>query len=166
MAKLTFLGQSVETIGSFPKVGDQAPDFKMVDQNLSDISLENFLGNKVILNIVPSIDTDVCAKQLKRFNQELSSLHNVILLLASMDLPFAHKRFCEAEDIRNATTLSDYRYHSLESYGVKLKDAPLNGLYARSVLVLDEQHRILHSEMVSEITNEPDYNAALHAISN
>lgn len=162
MASLTFKGTQITTSGNLPEVGQQAPDFNLVAKDLSSISLSAFSGKKVIFNIFPSIDTPVCALQLKQFNTLVSELSDTVLLFSSLDLPFAFNRFCAAENIENAITTSDYKNHSLaEAYGVKMESGPLAGLYARAVIILDENHQVIYSELVNEVTDEPDYNAAL-----
>lgn len=164
MAQITFKGNPIHTNGDFPQVGQSAGDFKLVGGDLSEISLANFAGKKIIFNIFPSVDTAVCALQLKSFSHKVAEMDDVVLLSASLDLPFALSRFCAAEGIENAVTTSDFRHHSLDSYGVKMQDGPLSGLYARAVLVLDEHHKIIHSELVSDVVNEPDYEAVLSII--
>lgn len=162
---ITFKGTAVATKGSFPAVGDQAPDFKLVNTDLSEVSLADFAGKKVIFNIFPSVDTGVCALQLKQFANIAADVDNAVLLFSSVDLPFAFARFCGAEGIENAVTASDFRYNSLaEAYGVKMTDGPLAGLYARGVVILDESHKVIYSELVSEITEEPNYDAAMAAL--
>ncbi|MET1255273.1 thiol peroxidase [Aliikangiella maris] len=166
MASLTFKNNPIETVGNFPEVGQKAPDFKLVKSDLSEISLSELAGKKVIFNIFPSIDTPVCAAQLKKFNEAVANIDNTVLLFASLDLPFAFARFCGAEGIENAVTTSDFRYRSLaESYGIQMKGGPLDGLYARAVLVLNENQEVIYSELVNEVTNEPDYDAALATVS-
>jgi len=165
MATINFKGNPVQTYGDFPKKGAYAPDFKMIKSDLSEVSLADLKGKKVIFNIFPSVDTAVCALQLKTFSQKAANLDDVVLLFASMDLPFALNRFCAAEGIKNAMTVSDFRFHSLaDKYGVKMTDGPLSGLYARATLVLDENHKVVYSELVSDIVNEPNYEAAMKAI--
>lgn len=165
MTSLTFKGNKIETVGSFPKVGELAPDFKLVQSDLSELSLSDLKGKKVIFNIFPSIDTPVCALQLKKFSQAASAIDDAVLLFASLDLPFAFSRFCGAEGITNAITASDYRSQSLEeSYGVKMQGGPLDGLYARAVLILNENHEVVYSELVQEVTDEPDYDKAIAAV--
>ena len=162
MSHLTFKNTPIELVGTFPKVGDKAPDFSLIDKNLRSITREDLTGKRVVLNIFPSVDTPVCAIQLKTFNQQLSGMKDVTLLFSSLDLPFAYSRFCAAEGIENAITASDYQQLSLaENYGVKMKNGPLAGLYARAVLILDEAHQIIYAELVSEVTDEPNYEAAL-----
>ena len=162
MASLTFKGTAITTTGQLPEVGQQAPNFSLVAKDLSSVSLASFQGKKVIFNIFPSIDTPVCALQLKQFNTLVSDLDNTALLFSSLDLPFAFNRFCAAENIENAITASDYRSQSLaQTYGVKMTNGPLEGLYARAVIILDENHQVIYSELVKEVTDEPNYDAAL-----
>lgn len=162
MASLTFKGTSINTSGNLPVVGQAAPDFSLVTKELSEVSLKDFAGKKVIFNIFPSIDTPVCALQLKKFNEMVSGIENTVLLFSSMDLPFAFGRFCAAENIENAITTSDFRHRSLaDAYGVQMTDGPLEGLYGRAVVILDESHNVIYSELVSEVTEEPNYEAAM-----
>jgi len=165
MAQITFKGAPVNTSGSLPEVGTAAPDFALVGTDLSTVSLENFAGRKVIINFFPSVDTGVCALQLKTFSQRAASHDNVALLFISLDLPFAFGRFCGAEGIENAVTASDFRSGSVANdYGVEMLDGPLSGLYARATLVLDADHKVTYAELVPEITQEPNYDAAMAAI--
>lgn len=164
MAQLTFKKQPVQSMGELPNVGSLAPDFNLVATDLSEIHLSDFAGKKIIFNIFPSVDTGVCALQLKTFNQKVTALDNTVLLFASLDLPFAYSRFCAAEGVKNAITASDFRHKSLENYGVLLKGGPLDGLYARAVLILDEDHKVIYRQLVEEITDEPDYDAALSVL--
>lgn len=165
MTALTFKNNPINTLGTFPSVGDPAPDFKLVASDLSEISLDDFQGKKVIFNIFPSVDTPVCALQLSKFNEQVAGMENTVLLFASLDLPFAYSRFCSAENIKNAVTASDYRYRTLgEGYGITMQGGPLDGLYARAVLILNEKHEVIYTELVSEVTDEPDYDAALAAL--
>lgn len=165
MASVTFKGTPVSLKGTFPQVGEQAPVLSLVKNDLSTITLDELSGKKIVLNIFPSVDTSVCALQLKNFNQKVAGLENTVLLSASLDLPFALGRFCGAEGIADAITGSDFRSHSLaENYGVEMTDGPLAGLYARAVLILDEPHKVIYTELVSEITEEPDYDKAIAAI--
>jgi thiol peroxidase len=162
MANTKFKGNPIQTEGAFPQVGDQAPDFQLIKADLSEAKLSDFAGKKVIFNIFPSVDTAVCALQLKTFSQKAASMDDVVLLFASMDLPFALNRFCAAEGIANAVTTSDFRFHSLaKNYGVKMTNGPLNGLYARATLVINESGKVVYSELVDDVVNEPDYDAAL-----
>ncbi|MEM0911048.1 MAG: thiol peroxidase [Pseudomonadota bacterium] len=165
MGSVTFKHNPIETIGDFPHVGDKAADFKLVTSDLSEFSLADVGEKRLIFNIFPSVDTPVCAMQLKKFSQLAAELDNTLLLFASLDLPFAFSRFCAAEGIKNAITSSDYRHRSLaNNYGVQMEGGPLEGLYARAVIVLDEEQAVLHSELVQEVTDEPDYEAAIMAI--
>ena len=164
MTTITFKGSPIQTNGDFPKVGDTAPNFKLVAGDLSEVTLDKFKGKRVVFNIFPSVDTAVCALQLKAFSQQLAGKDDLVLLTASLDLPFALNRFCGSEGIKNAVTTSDFRYRSLEDYGVTMTNGPLSGLHARAVLVLDEQHTIIYSELVKEVTEEPNYDAAMAVI--
>lgn len=165
MATVKFKGGDIKTNGDFPKAGEKAPDFSLVGSDLSTIDLSTLEGKKVVLNIFPSVDTDVCATQLRTFTTKLSERDDIALVFASMDLPFAFNRFCAAENISNAITASDFRDQSLaKNYGVRMEEGPVAGLYARAVLVLDENHNISHAELVNEVTEEPDYEAAIAAL--
>jgi thiol peroxidase len=164
MATITLKGNAVHTSGELPKIGAQAPDWKLVRGDLSEASLSTFSGKKKVLNIFPSIDTGTCATSVRKFNQEAAKLSNVAVLNISMDLPFAQKRFCGAEGITSAETLSAFRSTFANDYGLKIIDGPLAGLCSRAVIVLDETNRILHTEQVPEIVNEPNYEAALRVL--
>lgn len=165
MASLTFAGTPITTAGTFPTVGQPAPEFNLIQSDLSHITLADLKGQKVVFNIFPSIDTPVCALQLKTFTRLVSEVENTALVFASLDLPFAFGRFCATENVENAITASDYRHHSLaDNYGVKMNDGPLAGLYARAVLVLDESHQVVYSELVEEVKNEPNYDQAITAL--
>lgn len=165
MATINFKGNPIHTEGDFPQVGDQAPDFQLIKADLSEAKLSDFSGKKVIFNIFPSVDTAVCALQLKTFSQKVAAMNDVVLLFASMDLPFALNRFCAAEGVDNAVTTSDFRFHSLaKNYGVKMTDGPLNGLYARATLVINESGEVVYSELVDDVVNEPNYDAAMAAL--
>lgn len=164
MAEITLQGNAIHTSGELPARGDQAPDFRLTTRELKDLGLNDFQGRKV-LNIFPSIDTPTCASSVRQFNQRASRFEGVSLLMISADLPFAHNRFCEAEGIDSVTTLSTLRDHGFaENYGLLMEDGPLAGLTARAIVVLDEDNRILHTELVPEIADEPDYEAALEAV--
>jgi thioredoxin-dependent peroxiredoxin len=165
MTTVTLKGTPVTLQGPLPEVGSPAPEFTVVKTDLSEQRLSDLKGKKVVLNIFPSIDTAVCALQLKTFSQRLGNREDVAAVFVSMDLPFAHSRFCGAEGISNAITGSDFRYRSLgQRYGVGIKDGPLAGLYARATLVIDENGIVRHAELVKEVTEEPDYDAALTAL--
>lgn len=161
---VTLAGEPVTVGGDFPRPGDKAPSFMLVDKDLNDVSLSNFFGKRKILNIVPSLDTPVCQASARTFNAEAATLPNTVVLVISADLPFAQARFCGAEGLDNVITLSTMRgrdFHKL--YGVMIMDPPLSGLLARAVIVLDENDRVVYSQMVPEITHEPNYDAALAA---
>lgn len=164
MAQVTFKGSPVQTIGDLPAVGSDAPGFTLVKQDLSEVSLSDFSGKKLVLNIFPSIDTPVCALSVKAFNQSAASLENTAVLCVSVDLPFAQARFCGAEGIENVTTASAFRANFGDHYGVTIKDGPLAGLFARAVVVIDESGKVIYTELVPEIAQEPDYEAALAAL--
>lgn len=165
MAQITLKGNPINTNGDLPKAGSPAPDFKLTAVDLSSKSLKDFAGKRKILNIFPSIDTPTCALSVRQFNQRAAALGNAVVLCISADLPFAQKRFCGAEGIANVVTLSMMhdRHFGLD-YGVLIQDGPLTSLTARSVVVLDQDNKVLHTELVSEIANEPDYEAALKAL--
>lgn len=162
MSTVTLEGDPINVGGYFPKVGETARSFMLVDKDLKDVSLSNFAGKRKVLSIVPSIDTPVCATSTRVFNQEASELPNTAVLVISADLPFAQARFCGAEGLENVTMLSTMRGRDFhKDYGVMITDPPLSGLMARAVIVLDEEDRVLYAELVPEITQEPDYDAAL-----
>lgn len=152
--------------GQFPKMGDMAPDFYLVQDDLSEFSLKDGKGHYLILNIFPSLDTGVCATTVRRFNQLASSLPGALVLCISKDLPFAQHRFCTTEGIENIIPLSDFRYTSRfgEEYGVLIANGPMQGLLARAVVVIDPEGKVVYSELVNEVTHEPHYEAALKAV--
>lgn len=165
MAAITLGGNPIHTNGELPNVGSVAPAFTLTGSDLKDVSLADFAGQKLVLNIFPSIDTSVCAASVRRFNQEAAALQNTKVLNVSRDLPFAHKRFCAAEGIDQVLSLAEYKNHNFgNAYGVAIADSAFAGLLARAVLVLNEQGHVLHSELVPEIGQEPDYAAALTAL--
>lgn len=162
MAKITLKGNPVTTVGDLPKVGAAAPAFSLVKQDLSTVSLKDFAGKRVVLNIFPSIDTPTCAVSVRKFNQEAAKLADTVVLCISKDLPFAQKRFCGAEGIEKVTTLSDFRSANFgKDYGIAITDGPLAGLLARAVVVVDKTGKVAHTELVGEIANEPNYQQAL-----
>lgn len=164
MATIKLGGNPIHTVGELPKKGDKAPDFKLTRSDLKDVSLEDYAGKKKILNILPSLDTGVCAASTRRFNVEAAKLGNTVILTISNDLPFAQKRFCEAEGIKEVVALSELRTRDFgEAYGVRIADGPMAGLMSRAVLVLDENNVVVHAEQVPEIAQEPDYASALAA---
>ena len=162
---VTLGGNPLQVDGSFPQPGETAPAFTLVGKDLADVPLSSFAGRRKILNVFPSIDTPTCATSVRKFNERASGLDNTVVLCISADLPFAQSRFCGAEGLDRVMTLSTLRGRRfLEYYGVALSNGPLSGLAARAVLVLDTDDRVLHSQLVPEIKNEPDYEAALRAL--
>lgn len=165
MSNVTFQGNPVSVSGTFPAVGTKAPAFTLCSADLSDVTLSDLKGKKVVLNIFPSIDTPVCADSVRRFNKEAAALENTVVLCVSADLPFATSRFCGAENIENVKTASTFRSPSFtEDYGVNLDAGALKGLATRAVVVIDEEGTVIHSELVAEITNEANYDAAIAAL--
>lgn len=165
MASVFIGGNPVEVAGNLPKPGEQASDFTLVGADLSSVSLSAYSGKRKVLNIVPSLDTGTCATSTRKFNEKAAGLNNTVVLVISGDLPFAASRFCTVEGIKNVVTLSTFRDTAFKrAYGVDFVSGPLTGLTARAVLVLDENNRVLHSQLVSEVSNEPDYDAALAAL--
>ena len=165
MSTVTLGGNPIEVGGHFPRAGETAPAFSLVAADLSDVTLASFGGKRKVLNIVPSLDTAVCATSTRKFNEKAGSLDNTVVLVISADLPFAAKRFCEVEGIKNVQSLSTLRGREfITNYGVDLKTGPLAGVTARAVVVLDADNKVLHSELVSEIKDEPNYDAAIAAL--
>ncbi|WP_312803693.1 thiol peroxidase [Corynebacterium variabile] len=164
MADTAFSGTPAHTVGDLPAVGAAAPAFTTVNADLEDVSLSDFVGKRVILNIFPSVDTGVCANSEREFNTRATGLDNTVVVSVSKDLPFALGRFCAAEGIENVTATSSFRSSFSEDYGVRLLDSPLAGVLARAVVVIDTDGTVLHTELVPEITTEPDYDAALAAL--
>jgi len=165
MATVTLGGNPINVNGNFPKKGDAAPEFTLTGKDLKDVGLKDFAGKRKVLNIVPSLDTPVCATSTRKFNEKAGGKPNTVVLVVSSDLPFASNRFCTAEGLQNVVTLSTVRGRDFHSkYGVDIADGPLKGLTARGVVVLDENNKVLHSELVPEIRNEPNYDAALAAL--
>ncbi|MFH6973643.1 thiol peroxidase [Neisseria sp. 23W00296] len=161
MSQVTFHGNPVQVNGTLPAVGQTAPAFSLAAADLSDKTPADFAGKRKVLNIFPSVDTGVCAQSVRKFNQRASSLDNAVVLCISADLPFAQARFCGAEGLDKVVTLSSFRSSFAQDYGVALADSPLRGLTARTVVVLDEADKVLHVQLVGEIGDEPDYDAAL-----
>lgn len=163
MATVTLKGNPVSIGGNLPSNGQTAPDFQLADAKRNLLSLADFAGKRKVLNIFPSVDTPTCAMSVRTFNKQASSVSNTVVLCISADLPFAQSRFCGAEGIENVVTLSTFRDTAkfTKDYGVQIVDSSLAGLCARAVVVLDENNKVLHSELVSEIANEPNYDAAL-----
>ncbi len=165
MATITLQGNEIHTNGDLPAVGSQAPALKLVDGELNDVELSSFTGKKKLLNIVPSLDTPVCATSTKKFNEMAQSHLDTAMLVISADLPFAMGRFCTAEGTENVVALSMMRSKNFaKDYGVLITDGPLAGITARAVVVLDEDDKVIYSELVPEIAQEPDYDAAIAAL--
>ncbi|MFD2907667.1 thiol peroxidase [Flavobacterium ardleyense] len=162
MATVTLGGNPIHTSGELPVVGSKAKDFNLVNTDLGTVSLADFSGSRVVLNIFPSIDTGTCAASVRKFNEKAAAMENTKVLCISRDLPFAQKRFCGAEGLDNVVNLSDFKEGAFgKNYGLEITDGPLAGLHSRVVIVLDENGTILHTEQVGEIANEPNYEAAL-----
>lgn len=164
MAEITFKGNPVQSVGNLPSVGDSAPDFELVSDKLAPVKLSDYAGHKLVLNIFPSIDTGTCAMSVRTFNEKAAALDGTKVLCVSKDLPFALGRFCGAEGIDNVDVASAFRSSFGEDYGVTFVDGPLEGLLSRSVVVLDEEGKVVYTEQVAETGNEPDYDAALAAL--
>ena len=162
---VTLQGNPVRVEGSLPAVGASAPDFTLTNGELADVSLKNFAGKRKVLNIVPSLDTPTCATSTRKFNEAAAKLANTAVLVVSADLPFAAGRFCSTEGLKNVAHLSTFRHPEfMKAWGVAIADGPLVGVTARAVVVLDANDKVLHTEMVGEIANEPNYDAALKAL--
>ena len=165
MTTISLGGKPINTNGELPAVGSMAPNFKLVDADLEDKTLADYAGKKVLLNIVPSLDTSVCATSTKKFNRLAEGRGEVVMLIISADLPFAQKRFCGLENLKNVVPLSMMRSRNFaKDYGVLLVDGPLAGITARAVVIIDEQGKVIHSELVPDIANEPNYDAAMAAL--
>lgn len=164
MTTVTLKGDAIETVGELPKVGEQAPAFTVVKDDLSDLNLADLKGQRVVLNIFPSVDTGTCATSVRQFNEKAASLDNTTVVCVSKDLPFAMKRFCGAEGIDKVTVGSAFRSSFGEDYGVTFKTGPLTGLLSRAVVVIDENGKVTYTQQVAETTEEPDYEAAINAL--
>jgi len=165
MATFTVKGKPTTTVGELPAKGAKAPDFKLVKSDLGTLSLSELKGKKLLLNIFTSLDTSTCATSVRKFNQLAAGMDNVTVLAISKDLPFAHRRFCTTEGITNVETLSGFRDRDFgQSYGIEIAEGPLTGLYTRSIVVIDEEGRVVYTQLVPEHGNEPDYDAALAAL--
>ncbi|WP_336730900.1 thiol peroxidase [Chryseobacterium sp. VD8] len=164
MSSITLKGNAVNTIGTLPSIGSTIKDFALVDSGLNVKTLETFEGKKKVFNIFPSIDTPTCASSARKFNEEASALENTVVINVSKDLPFALGRFCAAEGLNNVETLSDFRSSFGDDYEVTITDSPMKGLLSRAVIVADENNKVVYTEQVSEIADEPDYQAALAAL--
>ena len=165
MAKITLKGNQIETVGNLPKIGKKANKFTMIGNDLSKVKLSDFEGQRVVLNIFPSLDTGTCAVSVREFNKRAANLENTKVLCISRDLPFAQARFCGAEGIENAITISDFNKGKFgKKYGLTIKTGPLKNLFSRVIVVLDENHEVIYTEQVSEIVDEPNYDKALEAL--
>ncbi len=165
MAEVTFKGNPIHTTGSLPEVGSVAPDFRLIKSDLSAMSLADFKGKRIILNIFPSLDTPVCAMSVRRFNAEAGKLKNTVVLCISRDLPFAQKRFCGAEGLNNVITGSEYQDSSFsDAYKVRITEGLLMGLFSRAIVVIGVSGKVSYTEQVPEIAQEPDYEKALAAV--
>ncbi len=162
MSTITLQGNPIQTIGTLPAVGANAPAFTVTKTDLSDVSLQDFAGKKIVLNIFPSVDTGTCATSVRKFNTEASKLENTVVLCVSADLPFAQKRFCGAENLETVIPASVFRHSEFgKNYGVTITSGPIAGLLSRAVVIIDEQGKVIYTQQVPEITIEPDYQAAL-----
>lgn len=164
MAQITLEGNPFQTVGDLPAKGSQAPAFSLTATDLSEKTARDFNGKNLVLNIFPSIDTSVCAASVRRFNQEASAMDNTVVLCISADLPFAHQRFCAAEGLDNVVPLSVFRSDFGKDYGVTIADGPIAGLLSRAVVIVDSNGKVVYAEQVPEITQEPDYQAALNSL--
>ena len=162
MATITLQGKPIETMGELPAVGQTAPDFNLVKTDLTETNLQDYRGKNIILNIFPSLDTEICSASVKKFNDEIKKLSNTMVLCISADLPFAHSRFCTTNECHEIIALSNFRNRCFgEDYGVTITSGALRGLLSRSVVVIDESGKVVYTEQVPEIVNEPDYDKAL-----
>jgi thiol peroxidase len=167
MAQITLGGNPINTVGNLPQVGEMAPDFSLIQTDLSKVNLAHFAGSRLVLNIFPSIDTGTCATSVRQFNAKAAALTNTKVLCVSRDLPFAQKRFCGAEGIENVINLSDFvDGHFGQDYGLTIADSVLAGLHSRVIVVIDENGKIIYTEQVGEIADEPNYDAAIAALNN
>jgi|TARA_B110000238_G_scaffold201063_1_gene254398 thiol peroxidase len=165
MATITLQGNEIHTNGDLPAIGSKAPDFLLVDKDLNNVNLDEFVGKKKLINIVPSLDTPVCATSTKKFGDFATERNDVVIMTVAADLPFAMSRFCTTEKIENVVTLSMMRNQNFANdYGVLIQDGPLAGITARAVVVLDADNDVIYTQLVGEISDEPDYDAALKAL--
>lgn len=165
MATITLQGNEIHTNGDLPAIGDKAPDFLLVDKDLNNVGLAEYVGKKKLISIVPSLDTPVCGTSTKKFADFVADKNDVVILIVAADLPFAMSRFCSSEGVENIVTLSMMRDKSFaENYGVLIQDGPLAGITARAVVVLDADNDVVYTQLVGEISEEPDYDAALKAL--
>jgi len=161
MARITFQGKPLHTCGELPEVGSSAPAFSLTSRALVDVTLATYAGKRKVLNIVPSLDTPTCAASTRKFNQKASHLDNTVVLVVSADLPFAQSRFCETEGLKDVIPLSTFRSSFANDYGVNIVDTILAGLTARAVVIIDENDKVIYTQLVYEVANEPDYESAL-----
>lgn len=167
MSIITVNGSPLHTVGSLPAVGSTAPDFTVTKTDLGEVHLKSYLGRKIVLNIFPSLDTDTCANSMRHFNQMAAQMPDVLILCISHDLPFAQKRFCTAEHLANVQPVSVFRHRAFgNDYGVTITDEPLTGLLSRAVVVIDEKGKVIYTEQVKELSNEPNYDAVLEVVKN
>lgn len=165
MAKITLKGNAIETIGTLPAKGSAAPNFTLVKTDLSEVTLADYKGKKIVLNIFPSIDTPVCATSVRQFNKTAGELSNAVVLCISADLPFAHTRFCETDGLKNVESLSVFRSPAFgKDYGVTITTGPIAGLLSRAIVIIDADGKVVYTEQVPEIAQEPNYDAALAAL--
>ena len=165
MAKIHLKGEAISTCGDLPEVGTQAPDCSLIKTDLSEITLKSLRGQRIVLNIFPSVDTPVCATSVRRFNEAAGKLDDTVVLNVSMDLPFAHARFCGAEGLDDVISVSDFRSGDCgDKFGVTICEGPLTGLLSRAVVIVDQTGKIIYTEQVPEITQEPNYEAAMAAL--
>lgn len=164
MATITFQNNPIQTCGELPAIGSNAPKFLLTNIDLNDVTLENYAGKRKILSIVPSLDTPTCAASARKFNQKASNLENTVVLIVSADLPFAQCRFCEIEVLDDIQVLSTFRSSFATDYGVQICDSTLAGLMARAIVIIDEQNKILYTQLVPELAHEPDYEAVFSAL--
>lgn len=162
---ITFKGAAINTIGNLPTVGNKAPDFTLVKTDLSNLQLKDFAGKNIILNVFVSLDTPVCAASIRKFNQEAAKLANTVIICASMDLPFAHQRFCSTENIDKVIPASNFRNPEFgKAYGLTIIDGPLAQLLSRAIIAIDKDQKVVYTEQVAEITHEPNYQAVLDVV--
>ena len=161
MATITFQGKPLHTCGELPAIGSSAPAFSLVNSALVDVNLATYAGKRKVLNIVPSLDTPTCAASTRKFNQKASHLDNTVVLVVSADLPFAQSRFCETEGLKDVIPLSTFRSSFANDYGVNIVDTFLAGLTARAIVIIDEHDKVIYTQLVNEVANEPDYESAL-----
>lgn len=164
MATITFQNNPLHTCGELPEIGSFAPDFSLANNELENVSLKNYAGKRKVLNIVPSLDTPTCAASARKFNQKAGNLENTVVLLISADLPFAQCRFCEIESLDGVEALSTFRSTFGKDYGIEICDSALAGLTARAIVIIDEQDKVIYTQLVSELAHEPDYEAVFSAL--